>query len=344
MQNTVDMEPCVSVLMSVYNGERYLEEAIESILNQTFRDFEFIIINDGSADGTAGILAHYQRVDDRVRVYDQENRGLVASLNRGGQLARGEYIARMDADDVSLPERLRKQVDYMETHPEVGVMGTQMKQIDEKGRLLSAFDAPLAHEAILWKMLFECAIAHPTVLMRRHLLIEAGGYDPSYAHIEDTELWSRLIWVTRFANHRESLFLRRWHKESVCNLHAAEQFQVGMSIRRSLFERILAREVRQEVVEWLSSSWYAETILTDSQIKEVIALLLELYHALVKTKSVCPADAQGILDDLLNRILVVNSRSSYIIERERSYWRKRIPMPVRRIGKRLLDLTSPRGR
>src|SRR4030042_1971241 len=102
--------------MSVYNGEKYLKEAVESILNQTFRDFEFIIINDGSTDGTGAILASYQQKDARIRIYNQENQGLIASLNRGCQLARGEYIARMDADDISLPQRLQRQLDYMEAH------------------------------------------------------------------------------------------------------------------------------------------------------------------------------------------------------------------------------------
>jgi glycosyltransferase involved in cell wall biosynthesis len=100
--------PKVTVLMPVYNGEKYLEEAVESILGQTFRDFEFIIIDGGSTDGTPAILARYQQTNNRIRVYYQENQKLVASLNMGCQLARGEYIARMDADDLSLPERLAK--------------------------------------------------------------------------------------------------------------------------------------------------------------------------------------------------------------------------------------------
>lgn len=335
------MGPCVSVVMSAYNAEAYLAEAVESILNQTFRDFEFVIIDDGSTDKTAEILARYENLDKRVRVYNQANQGLVTALNRGVGLARGRYIARMDADDISLPERLSKQLDYMESHPEVGVMGSQMNQMDEKGNPLSSFATPLSHDVIVWKMLFECAVAHATVMMRKPLLIHVGGYNPCYLHIEDTELWSRLIWVTRFANHPDCLFLRRKHKQSVCSTQAARQLEIGMAIRRGLFERILDREVKQDVVELLSRSWHAETILTDGQIKEVIALLLELYNAIIKDARVPPSDAQDILDDLLNRIVLVTSRRNRFVERAKKHWIAKLPGPVRRIGRRLLYLIAP---
>lgn len=330
--------------MSVYNGEKYLKEAIESILDQTFRDFEFIIVNDGSTDGTSDILAHYQQIDNRIRVYDQENRGLVTSLNRGCQLAKGEYIARMDADDISLPERFAKQVEFLNAHSEVGVLGTQMEQIDEKGKPFNAFHAPLDHEAIVWKMLFECSIAHPTVMMRKALLTEAGGYDPSYSHIEDTELWSRLIGVTRFANHPESLFLRRWHKQSICNLYADRQFQIGMVLRRRAFERVLDKEVSQEVLESLSHVlFYPQTVLKPYQIKQVVALMLDLYDAFVKDKQMARDDADAIRWDLIDRIMLVNQHNGYISpEDAKSYWKRIIPMPIRHIGGRLLALKQLR--
>src|ERR1700680_111125 len=120
----------VSVVMSVFNGERFVSEAIESILHQTFHDFEFIIINDGSTDGTADILSRYQNSDPRVAVHDQQKKGLVQSLNTGCGLARGRYIARMDADDIAFPERLERQINYLEQNPDIALIGSSVNVID----------------------------------------------------------------------------------------------------------------------------------------------------------------------------------------------------------------------
>lgn len=152
--------PLISVVMAVYNGADYLVPAIDSILQQTYSHFEFIIINDGSTDDTTKILQHYEQLDERIKVYAQANQGLPISLNRGIRLARGKYIARMDADDISLPERFAKQVEFMESHPEVGVCGTQIKMIGEN----SYVDAyPSSHPAIQCWLLLASGIAHPSV-------------------------------------------------------------------------------------------------------------------------------------------------------------------------------------
>ena len=129
----VALSPKISVVMPAYNAAEYLDEAIRSILNQTFRDFEFIIINDGSTDDSISILDKQQKLDSRIRVYHQENQGMIAALNRGCRLARGKYIARMDADDISLPGRLEKQLKYMERHPQIGILGTWIYSIDKNG-------------------------------------------------------------------------------------------------------------------------------------------------------------------------------------------------------------------
>ena len=126
------MPPRISVVMSVHNGEQYLDEAVESILHQTFQDFEFIIVDDGSHDSTPSLLARYQQRDPRIQVHRfEENRGLSSALNLGIRLARGEYIVRMDADDISLPHRFKRQIEYMETHVEVGVCGALTENIGE---------------------------------------------------------------------------------------------------------------------------------------------------------------------------------------------------------------------
>src|SRR5688572_5358734 len=115
--------PPVSVVLPVYNGQQYIHEAVSSIQNQSFQDFEFLIVDDGSTDDTPAILQEFARRDDRIRLYHQENSGLISSLNRMCRVARGLYIARMDADDISLPNRLRRQIDYLDSHSDVGIVG-----------------------------------------------------------------------------------------------------------------------------------------------------------------------------------------------------------------------------
>ena len=141
--------PKVSVVMSVYNGERYLSEAIESILQQTFTDFEFIIVDDGSTDGTGSILGNCTD-SSIVHLRNRENIGLTRALNRGLEVASGEFVARQDVDDVSFPSRLARQVSYLEKNPSVGVLGTQMEMVDESKRVVRTYKAPCSHSLIVW--------------------------------------------------------------------------------------------------------------------------------------------------------------------------------------------------
>ena len=183
--------PAVSVVVSVFNGEHVPAEAVESILDQSFRDFEFIIVNDGSTDHTGAILEDYQKRDARVRVYHQENKGLVESLNRGCRLARGEYIARMDADDVAMKDRLLWQVDFMQKNPEVSVLGGAVQVIDSAGRHLATSVNPVVDQEIKSALVDRCPFWHPTVMMRKHVFSSVGGYRPEVPHSGDTEMWLR---------------------------------------------------------------------------------------------------------------------------------------------------------
>src|SRR6266446_9100847 len=150
--------PTVSVVMSVYNGQRFLSEAIQSILRQSFSDFEFVIVDDGSTDKSSGILAEYMRLDGRIRVHRHTNKGRAISLNIGIELSKGRYIARMDADDVALPNRLKEQVDFMELHPEVGLLSGSYERIRSNGRLLDRVRLPLLDDEIRSMMLHSNAM------------------------------------------------------------------------------------------------------------------------------------------------------------------------------------------
>ncbi len=199
--------PKVSVIMSVYNGEKYLCKAIDSILDQTFKDFEFLIINDGSTDRTSEILQSYH--DSRMKIINNvENIGLTKSLNKGLKIARGEYIARMDADDVSLLTRLEKQVNFFDKNKDIGLLGTSWYCIDDKGRKVSINKAPKGKQSVH----FMC---HGTTLVRKDCLEEVGFYREIFEYAQDYDLWLRIADKFEIENIREPLYKLRVHNDSI---------------------------------------------------------------------------------------------------------------------------------
>jgi hypothetical protein len=230
--------PVITVLMPVFNGERYLREAVASILNQSYGDFEFLIIDDGSTDRSAAIIDSYR--DPRVRlVRHQANLGLVPTLNRGLELARGKYVARMDCDDISLPDRFAKQVALLEAAPEIGVCGGWIEYF--MGREL-VLELPAEDQAIKQALLTFNPMAHPTVMIRASVIERHRiRYDPDYPHVEDYELWSRLAALTGFANIPEVLLKYRIHLDQVGARQGKEQV-AGI-------QRIQAK-LRQSAASW----------------------------------------------------------------------------------------------
>lgn len=213
--------PRVTVLMPVYNGERHLRAAIASILSQTYSDFELLILDDGSTDGSAAIAESYD--DARIRLVRQPtNMKLIATLNHGLDLARGEYVARMDADDVSLPGRLARQVAYMDAHPAVGMCGTWGEVIGEPAPRYLRF--PTDPEAVRCRLFFGCVFVHSSVMMRR-ATFEAHGlrYDPAYPHAEDLQLWQRAAEAFPVVNLPEVLVQYRMVPDGICHTHRHEQ-------------------------------------------------------------------------------------------------------------------------
>lgn len=208
--------PEISVLMSVYNGEAFLAQALESILGQSFSDFELVVVEDASTDRTAQILAQYQAKDARIRVIkNTQNLGLTASLNRGLEVAQGRYIARMDADDISLPERFMTQYWFMEEHLSVAACGSLVRVIDETGKMLGEKNLALSYEDIKKKMLFNNQFIHSTLFFRASMLREIGGYDETFQKSQDYELMLRLCAQYPVVNLREKLLQFRLHADSL---------------------------------------------------------------------------------------------------------------------------------
>jgi glycosyltransferase involved in cell wall biosynthesis len=247
--------PVVSVIMPVFNSERFLSQAIQSILDQTFQDFELIIIDDGSDDSSWEIVSSFQRKDSRIRAVKQpENQGVAASSNQALDLATGRYIARMDSDDISLPDRLTEQVSFMESHPDVGIMGSKMRYMNEDGKLLNTLPVFQKQVDIHWAFMFESPFHNPTVMFRKSLVDYYGlRYEPSAVYgEEDYELWSRLLPLTKGVNLPRVLLYYRINSQSLTHIHTnnAKKFDNVTQISTRAVQLYLpeASVTKQEIV------------------------------------------------------------------------------------------------
>lgn len=209
----------VSVLMPVYNGEKHVAQAVESVLNQTYKNFEFVIIDDGSTDKTERIIRSYK--DKRIRyLKNPTNQGIVKSLNRGIDLANGKYIARMDADDICLPRRIETEYLFLESNKKIGVVGTWIKGI---GFQKTTFSYDAKSTDIKCGLLFEVPFAHPAVMIRKNVLTKYHiRYSDKYKYVEDYALWVKLKDITEFANIPEMLLYHRFHNQQIGKKYGSE--------------------------------------------------------------------------------------------------------------------------
>lgn len=230
--------PTISVLLPVYNGERHLARALQSVLDQSFTDFELLVLDDGSRDGAPAILKRFAAADGRIRLVSRENRGLVATLNELIGMARGRYLARMDADDIALPDRFARQVAFLDAHPEVVCLGGAQALIDEEGRYLTDLVPPTGDAGIQARILAgHGAICHPTAMIRAEAMAAAGGYDPAMRHCEDLDLWLRLGEIGRLANLAEVVLKYRLSTRSVSALNWEEQRRNGRAACEAAWAR-----------------------------------------------------------------------------------------------------------
>jgi glycosyltransferase involved in cell wall biosynthesis len=221
--------PAVSVLMSVRNGAPWVGAAVESALAQTDPDLEVIVIDDGSTDGTTAVLAALH--DQRLRVERREPRGLTPSLNRALSLARAPLVARLDADDVAMPERLARQRAFLDAHPDVGLLGTGAQEVDASGREVGRVSPPTGDAAIRRALIRRNPFVHSSVVMRRSLVERAGGYDESLPVAQDYDLWMRMSRITGLANLSAPLVIRRLLPERVSAARDAERLATEARVR-----------------------------------------------------------------------------------------------------------------
>ncbi len=240
--------PTVTVLMSVYNSQKYLKEAIDSILSQTYKDFEFLIINDGSKDRSLKLIESYR--DPRIRLISRSNWGLTRSLNQGIEHARGKYIARQDSDDISVRNRLSKEVSFLDEHHDIGLVGSNYTIMDEKGKKLVTTNV-FTHPNDLKVAQVTCnQYGHGSILARSEILRKLKGYDASVGHVEDYDLWTRISRVTNIANFEEPLFLYRRNSQGVTQQNLQLQIEQTFAVRDKAFQHFLKHRHEYKVFSW----------------------------------------------------------------------------------------------
>ena len=298
--NKQKQRPAISVVMSAYNSEKYIAEAIESILNQTFKDFEFIIINDGSTDKTLEIIKNYSRKDKRIKlIKNTKNLGLIKSLNKGLKAARGKYIARMDADDISLPERFKIQYDYLEKNIEIFLIGSGVIQIDKKGKEILKSRPITGVKKIKRILRKRNCIAHPTIMFQNDQNI---FYREKMLYCEDYDLYLRLLHKkNKLDNIKELLLKYRISPDSITNSKRAIQDLFVEEAKKFYRE---SEKSNRESYEDFNPNWILKIKIEESLEKNILASQIKASFKIndfIKCREYCKKyfNSQGYLNKFI---------------------------------------------
>jgi len=282
--------PLVSVVMSIYNDGHYVSQAVESILAQSFRDFEFLIVDDGCTDNTREVLSRYR--DDRIRlIVNEKNLGLAPSLNKAIRHSCAKYIARQDADDISLPDRLEREIACLETQPDICIVGSSAIIISDSSVPKGHWSVPSEDVDLKWQLLFRNPFIHSSVMLRRSILERAGYYpdDPQIfrAFVEDYDLWSRMNRIDRSTNFSTPLLKFRRHPTSASvRTHEQQMYQMDVIAKQNVcwilgwdeMDPLVWRRLRL----FLLTSPEAGVELSQADVREVLSFLQLLQHAFYK--------------------------------------------------------------
>jgi glycosyltransferase involved in cell wall biosynthesis len=289
-----EVRPRVSVLIPVFNAENYLEAALESVLDQTLQDLELIAIDDGSRDASRRILDKYAARDERVHVVGNgSNLGISATLNRGWKLARAPFVARMDADDISLPDRLQRQVAYLEEHGSVAAVGGAVVIIDAAGIRHTVVRYPTSPAEIRAKLQWYNCFAHPAVTIRRSALDSIGGY--RYDHVEDYDLWLRLVERHELANLDTVVLLYRHHARQISLREIEEQARRTLAVRAAARIRSRSRVDPLAGIHTLSPDVLNRLGVTEPDVQKAVGHE-RLSWAMIMATLGRHAEAEALLD------------------------------------------------
>ncbi len=285
--------PVVSVVMAVYNGEQYLKPTIESTLNQTFKNFEFVIVNDASTDRTKEMINSYD--DPRIKLYSNEkNLGQTKSLNVGLNVAKGKYIARIDAGDVSMPNRLQKQVAFIEKNQEISVLGTSAFRYDESGRIIDIVHMPTSPSIILQRIFYASPLVHISVLMNKKTVLKIGGYNDDIHVLADYELWSRLL----------QKGYKIWNLREVLSgyMVSADSFGAVHRLNKSIVE---GSKIIQSNVDKL-----ADISISKDDAINIYRLLALKMNGLTRLQVL---DCERLIKKIFNRVGISKKNSNFVI-------------------------------
>ena len=339
------VHPMISVVMPVYNNERYLRTAIESVLSQTFGDFEFIVISESDTSSESrSIIDSY--ADGRINHVRNESRlGMIESLNVGLRLARGEFFARMDADDVSLPDRFARQLEYLDMHPDVGIVGSSSQIVDDSGVTVLIDMRPCKAVLCRWMALFGPPLSHPSVMARTQVIRQIGGYDPRVV-CEDYDLWIRALEVTKIESMPEILLVHRVHDQSSTLLRQERVDCTHIGVSQRILTSLLSRDVDVETVRLLKGD--ERGIESGSDAQRISGLLTEFFDAFIKRYGVSPYDARMVRAEVAWRMCKLGVSmfkrdplvGTRILVTGLRFSRFSFPHMVRRAARRMAVLTA----
>jgi glycosyltransferase involved in cell wall biosynthesis len=290
--------PQISVLMSVFNGESFLRESIDSILQQSFTDFEFIIINDYSTDSTLSILTSYS--DYRIKIVNNDfNIGLTKSLNKGLKLALGKYIARIDADDIAYKNRLENQFNFLEKNKEIAILGTQA--ITNGRFFYYKTKLPIEDYLIKWNLFFFNPIVHPSVMYRTDIIKSFGGYNEEKLVGQDYDLWTRLFFHAKFANLTEPYIFLRRHKNNITVKNSDKQFSTALETINNFLCIALNKKFTNEEMK----GFFFHEFENKKDINRTILLIVDIYNYFLKSQILSNLEMSTLKKDKNNRLFAL---------------------------------------
>ncbi|WP_319468923.1 glycosyltransferase [uncultured Pseudodesulfovibrio sp.] len=298
------MSPLISVLLPVFNGQAHIRDSILSVRNQHLMDFEIIVINDGSTDDTTQIIESIAREDSRIRIlHNPRNLGLAASLNAGLAEAKGKYIARQDADDLSMPNRFEHQIAYLESHPEIGMVSCGMELFYPDKAQRTKFTPVSQWHMIVWNLAIGInPINHPGVMVQTSVLNDAGGYNEDFPAAQDFELWSRLIFQTKIQALPEALIYKREHEQQLSEIYRSRKPEYWKNIVNTLGTKLLQRELLPDELDALLAFSRGHGNKDKQSLVKAIPVAMELADALGNHFSLTPEQWKTIRTDMANRV------------------------------------------
>jgi len=297
----LDKKPAISITLPVYNCEDHIAEAIESILNQTFTNFEFIIVNDASTDNTYKILEKYKNIDSRIRIItNKQNLKQTKSATIACQNSQGTYLARMDADDIALPKRLEKQYRFLEENPSYGIVGSWTDTIIENGNVVGQWKTSENNDVLIWDQLFGVGFAHSSVMMRRNLVEQVGYYQTIQS--EDYDLWSKISQISKIANIPEVLQQKRVWGGQLALRVVQKNLECHLQIMKSNMEFLLQdRSIDPDLIDIIFSTINENQFNVETKIYKAgnaLALIKIIYSSHISKVNLSSKDKKKIKVDL----------------------------------------------